>query len=393
VTAISGGGKPLILHLSHTAEPGGAELALVRTLRVAGWDWRLQLPRSLRGGDDLYRPLIASHPSRFVWTGPTHSAGASSSPLRALALAGRVVATAVGLALNPAARRASLVVANSARNALYGYLACVLLRRRGFVVHLRDRIDKEFLGSAGAFAMKKLVLPRADGVVANSAATLATAAPYISRGCEAAVVASPIGISAEGRMSSIGRADPVVRTIGMVARLAPWKGQEMLLRAFAEAFPVGEVQLRFIGGTSFGSEAFERELVQLAADLGISSRVQFYGHVEDPEGALADVDICVQCSLRPEPLGQNVLQYLALGKVTVVADEGGPSEWVQNGVNGVRVAPRDTGALAVALRDLADDAPTRDRLESGARSTEIASDEDVTAQLGLFYRKVASRAQ
>ncbi len=58
----------------------------------------------------------------------------------------------------------------------------------------------------------------------------------------------------------------------------------------------------------------------------------------------------MQYSTRPEPLGQNVLQYLAAGRATIVADEGGPTEWVDDGMNGLRVAPRDAVSLAHALQ-------------------------------------------
>ena len=74
-------------------------------------------------------------------------------------------------------------------------------------------------------------------------------------------------------------------------------------------------------------------------------------------------DVAVQFSTRPEPLGQNVLQYLAAGCAVVVADEGGPAEWIEDGVNGLRVTPRDVGALAEALRALDAD----DRSGTGSR--------------------------
>ena len=77
-------------------------------------------------------------------------------------------------------------------------------------------------------------------------------------------------------------------------------------------------------------------------------------------------DIAVQASLRPEPLGQNVLQYLAAGLPTIVADEGGPAEWIEDEVNGIRVAPRDARALSAALRRLAGDSDLRARIAAAA---------------------------
>ena len=118
---------------------------------------------------------------------------------------------------------------------------------------------------------------------------------------------------------------PAVSRIGLVARIDPWKGQELLLRAFAAACPDGDESLVFFGGPSFGHESFLDELKALAATLGVAERVEFAGHQDDVDAAIAGLDVCVQCSLRAEPLGQNVLQYLAAGKPTIVAGEGGPA--------------------------------------------------------------------
>lgn len=74
----------------------------------------------------------------------------------------------------------------------------------------------------------------------------------------------------------------------------------------------------------------------------------------------------MQYSSRPEPLGQNVLQYLARGKLTVVASEGGPLEWVTDGENGLVVPPRDVEALATTLRRAVDDEQLRESIAGRA---------------------------
>ena len=109
----------------------------------------------------------------------------------------------------------------------------------------------------------------------------------------------------------------------MLARIDPWKGQIVLLEAFARAFPGRECgcsspAMRY-SGTRSTSPAQRR-----ATELEVADRVEFLGHVDDVGTLLAGWDIAVQASTRPEPLGQNVLQYLAAGRATVVAGEGGP---------------------------------------------------------------------
>ena len=53
--------------------------------------------------------------------------------------------------------------------------------RMPFVVHLRDLVEVEALGRAGYELMVRVVLPRADGVIANSRATLESARPSGAR--------------------------------------------------------------------------------------------------------------------------------------------------------------------------------------------------------------------
>ena len=47
---------------------------------------------------------------------------------------------------------------------------------------------------------------------------------------------------------------------GMLGRIAPWKGQDLFLRAFAAAFADGEERAVIIGTAMFGEEEYERSL-------------------------------------------------------------------------------------------------------------------------------------
>ena len=116
--------------------------------------------------------------------------------------------------------------------------------------------------------------------------------------------------------------------------------------------------------------------VELAAKAGAVAAAE--PSAPAAPAAIDSLDVCVQCSLRPEPLGQNVLQYLAAGKPTIVSGEGGPSEWVRDGENGLVFEPRDVEALASAIRALVDDLPLRRRLAAAAAATPaLLSDQQV----------------
>jgi glycosyltransferase involved in cell wall biosynthesis len=142
--------------------------------------------------------------------------------------------------------------------------------------------------------------------------------------------------------------------VGLFGRLAPWKGQEVLLRALS-AMP--DVQAVLVGGPLFGAEEFERELRTLADELGISDRVRFLGHREDVPTLMAGVDVVVHCSTTPEPFGRVLVEAQLARRPVVATDGGGVREIVTDEVDGLVVAPRDVDALTAAVaRVLADPA-------------------------------------
>jgi glycosyltransferase involved in cell wall biosynthesis len=372
-----------IAHLDHTSAPGGAQYALERMLE-AGVPWQPALVVPPGATDGVFTPLRGRIPIRRggVPQPPGVSSGSWSALLGA---ATRLAVQAAVTRVDRAFRTADLIDANTARSAAYGALAA-RTSRVPFVIHLRDFVEAESLGRSGFAMMSRLALPRADGVVANSRATLASARPYLRSDAATAVIPSASGLLP--RTARRERQDGPLR-IGMLARIDPWKGQLLLLESFAEAFGEGDAQLEFAGGAPFGHDEFVEEIRARAGELGVGDRVHLLGHIADVRPTLERWDIAVQASIRPEPLGQNVLQYLAAGLPTVVAGEGGPTEWVEDGRNGIVVQPRDPAALGAALRRLAQDSALRERMSAEAPVTPgLLSDADVVHAHMDFYEEL-----
>jgi len=341
-----------IVHLDHTSVVGGAEFALLRMLRAhPNWSPVLLVAPATGRGLGIYDGVPPEIPLQVV--GIRQPAGASTGRLRAaLSVGFRVAAQAVAVRCTRAFRHADLVDANTARAAAYGALA-VRWPHKPFVVHLRDLVEPDALGPAGHSLMVRLVLPRADGVIANSHATLASALEHLRPGVPAEVIPSASGLR-RGGTTGLPAGDGPVRTVGMLARIDPWKGQHVLLEAFARVFGGRDVRLQLAG-----------------------------------EALIARWDLAVQASTRPEPLGQNVLQYLAAGRAVIAVDEGGPAEWITDGVNGLLVPPRDPATLAAALSRLDSDAALRSRLAAAAAATPgLLDDEAVTHAHEAFYERV-----
>jgi glycosyltransferase involved in cell wall biosynthesis len=380
-------GSLRVLHLDHTTVAGGAEFALLRMLQAgAPWSPFVLLAPDEGPGLGVFDAMPAGVP--LVISGVRQPAGVSAGGSKLAVMAGvRLLAQAVATRMHPAFRAADVLAANTARSAAYGAIAA-RFSRMPFVVHVRDMVDADALGRLGHVLMTRVVLPRADGVVSDTRAALDSALPHLRSNAVVRAIPSASGLR---RRETAAQRDAGPLRIGMLARIDPWKGQRVLLEAFAKAFPAADAELEFAGSAPFGHEAFVKELRERAEELGIADRVAYLGHVSDVDALLGRWDVAVQASTRPEPLGQNVLQYLAAGRAVVVADEGGPIEWVRDGVNGLHFGARDAASLADVLRRLAADTGLRSRLSAAAAATPgLLGDDEVAQAHAAFYAEVAA---
>ena len=164
--------------------------------------------------------------------------------------------------------------------------------------------------------------------------------------------------------------DPVLRTslgidddepvITLVGGLVDWKGQDVLLDAaplILARFPRAHILLV---GAAYGRDAsFAQAIGARAADPALHGRVRLLGARSDVADILALSDIVLHTSTKPEPFGRTFLEGMALGKAVIAADEGGPLDVIDNGVDGILIAPRDHQLLAAAVLHLLDNPALR----------------------------------
>jgi glycosyltransferase involved in cell wall biosynthesis len=277
--------------------------------------------------------------------------------------------------------RPDLVHANSLKACLYGGAAA---RLAGIPViwHIHDRIAEDYLPAPAVRLIRTLARRLPTAVLANSSATLATLP-----GVSGTIAPSPVAIDGSTVRECGGSRS---LRIGMLGRLASWKGQHVFLEAFARAFPQGIQQAVIIGSALFAQdEPYAADLRQLAVRLGISDRVSFQGFREDVQAALSQLDVLVHASVVPEPFGRVVVEGLAAGLPVIASGQGGPAEIIDDEVNGLLVAPNDVVGLARELRRLADQPSLRKGL--GAAGRQRARDftpEAVAATVLTAYRAV-----
>lgn len=391
--AAAAGWRPRILFLDHTARLSGGELALARLVEA------LSHAPGDRGADVTVLcfedgPLARRLRSLGVETSVLALASAARdldrTRVRAGAIPLGVVAATVVHTLRLGRwirrRRPDVVVANSLKAGVVGGVAA-RLAGVPFVWHLRDRVAGDYLPVPAARALRWWIPRISSGIVANSRTTLRTLAPART---PAVVVPDPYRPPAPRAREPRSR-DDVLR-VGMVGRIAPWKGQHVFLDAFARAFPDENHRAVVAGAPLFGEEEYEESLRARVRELGIADRVDFVGFVDDVPALLADLDVLVHASVLPEPHGQVVVEGMAAGLAVIAADAGGPSEIITTGIDGVLVAPGDAGALAATLRRVGADPDLRARL--GVAATERAADFDPDRIVPLVldeYRSVARR--
>jgi glycosyltransferase involved in cell wall biosynthesis len=162
-----------------------------------------------------------------------------------------------------------------------------------------------------------------------------------------------------------GVADPDSRIVVAAGRLTPQKGFDLLIPAFAkvvERHPGWQLRIH-------GAGPQRAELRQAILDHDLYEHVFLMGPTQSLGEALAQGSIFVLSS-RFEGFGMVIVEAMSKGLAVVSFDcERGPAEIISDGVDGVLVPALDTGALAVAISDLAGDREQRARLGAAGRET------------------------
>lgn len=174
--------------------------------------------------------------------------------------------------------------------------------------------------------------------------------------------------------------------IGMIGRLSPVKGQDVLVEAapvILKGFPNAQFLL-------IGDGPSEKSLKRRVDELGIGERFVFVRNVADTKEPLSVIDIFAFPSIK-EGLGLALIEALACGRPCVASDTGGISDVIKNGRSGIMVPPGDSQALADAIMRVLRDGVLRAELQSNAGGAVTRfSIEEMAGRLGALYDEVIS---
>ncbi len=135
--------------------------------------------------------------------------------------------------------------------------------------------------------------------------------------------------------------------IGSMGRFVAKKGFDVYIEALTMLRKAGIPFRAVLGGS--GEE--EKTLRALAQKHGLDDVLSFSGWVSDKQAFFNSIDIFCLPS-QHEPFGIVLLEAMAQGLPVISTASEGPSEIIDNGVNGLLVAKADAVKLATGLQQL-----------------------------------------
>lgn len=351
--------KPRVLFLDHTGSVGGAELFLLDVARHNTNSSSVALLTDGPFRERLERAGVEVEvlPAPEAVSGIAREGGLGRDLLAipgVLGLARRVA----GLV-----RGHDLLYANSQKALVVGALAGKLARKPA-IWHLHDVLTADHFSQVHRWLATTLANRTVARVVANSKATAAAfeegggnheRVRIVYNGMDPApfesVTVADVDIL-KRELDVVG-----VPVVGAFSRLAPWKGQHVLLEALVH---LPGVHALLVGDASFGEEGYARALRERARTLGVADRAHFLGFREDIPRLMRLTDLVVHSATTPEPFGRMIVEGMLARRPVVASRAGGVTEIVEDGVSGILVPPERPRALASALANLLAD-PSRSR--------------------------------
>jgi glycosyltransferase involved in cell wall biosynthesis len=179
------------------------------------------------------------------------------------------------------------------------------------------------------------------------------------------------------------------RLVLRIGRLHPTKGNDHLVRAFAELVRDHDLHLAFIGDGETRSA-----LTQQVASLGLADRVTFTGFRDNVADYLTAADLFVSPSLA-EGLPMVLIETMAAGCPIVTTSVGAIPSLLTDGEHALLVPAADEAALRRAIERVLTDRALGSRLAAAARERYVAGYSRAamcSVYLSEYERALAARA-
>lgn len=355
-----------ILFLDQSGKPGGAELCLIDIAKPYS-------DRALVGlfADGTFKDLLQQNhiPVEVLATQAIQVRKESSlvEGLKSLAQLAPLITKVV-----KKAREYDLIYANTQKALVVGALAS-FFSRRPLVYHLHDILSIEHFSQTNLRIAINLANRFASLVIANSQASKTAFVQAGGRANLIEVVYNGFDLkNYQNDESDINKLQQQLGlegkfVVGHFSRLAPWKGQHILIDALAQC--PQEVTAILVGDALFGEQDYVQKLHQQVAELGLENRVKFLGFRSDIPQLMAACDLVAHTSTSPEPFGRVIVEAMLCGKPVVAAKAGGVMELVEHGLNGFLVTPGEPEELAQVIITCLQETEITATIANNARTT------------------------
>lgn len=343
--------SPRVLFVSHASVLSGAELYLIDAVRAFGPTSHVVLfesgPLRERLRDDDVSAEVCPAPPSFLDVATSDGWGAALHAVPALL---RLTAE-----VTDRARDYDLLYANSQKAFLVAGLAG-MLTGRPVIWNLHDVLTADHFSALNRTVAVAWANLFADRVIVNSEATKDAFVQSGGRREKASVVyngfdPAPFEAISETEVQRARREiglEEDVPCVGVFSRLAPWKGQHVLLDALAE---IPDLHAVIVGEALFeNDQSYVRSLHDQAERLGVTDRVHFLGFRSDIPVLMQAVDLVAHTSTTPEPFGRVIVEGLLAGRPVIATQAGGAAEILDDPETGWLVPPGEATDLAEALQ-------------------------------------------
>ncbi len=335
-----------IFFLDQSGKPGGAELCLIDIAKP-------YRDKSLVGlfADGTFKTLLEkNHIPVQILTNQAIQVRKESSLAQGLGSLGQLVPLIAKVV--QIARNYDLIYANTQKALVVGAVAS-FFSRRPLVYHLHDILSPEHFSQTNRRIAVTAANRFASLVIANSQASKTA---FVEAGGRAEITEIIYnGFDSKNYHTDESIVNQLRQELGLdgkfvvghFSRLAPWKGQHILIEALAQCPP--EVTVILVGDALFGEQDYIQQLHQQVNTLGLENRVKFLGFRSDIPQLMAACNLVAHTSTAPEPFGRVIVEAMLCGRPVVAAKAGGAIELVDHGINGFLVTPGIAKELAQVI--------------------------------------------
>jgi glycosyltransferase involved in cell wall biosynthesis len=355
-----------LLFVSHRRDVSGGEICTQRILeRLQGHKVRVILP------EGAFSRRLADAGIDFQIEDALTSMTRAEDPYAFLHLAACAPALVTRLSRKMREFGADLVVSNGLGPLPYAGPAARLAGTPNICLHYHPVIQPGSSNAKLVFLLSKFC----DGFIAVSEA--------MNRGLQAAGVRPDRiktiynGLDLDDFKPTAGRSNllrtrlglaPEVKLIGLVATISENKGHHVVIEAACRLRDEFKVEIAwrvvFIGDVFENSAlgaAYKSRLQEQIARAQLQDHIIFGGKHANMREVYQDLDMVLNASIEPEPLGTTIYEAMAMGRLAIASDLGGSPEIIRDGETGFLVSAGDSRALAEVLakilRDEIDLAP------------------------------------